>query len=226
MKLKIPVILLFLLSTCAVALAHDFAPPDYRGGQLSYYAEWDVFTNGTFGTGIYTDAESSVDDNDPNTFLYNQFGTHLDFDAGGGWLLTPAQGGGFWNPGRAGTFQAAVINWVDWLPEKHLRVQLTYTDGGNGAPTITDVSGYGADPPTGSGDTPHGTIDVGRVDLDANHFYHDFIILPNPDFELIDFSLPMGTIVEQIVIDSISVPEPVGLGLMGVALLALRRRRS
>ena len=204
------------------ALADDFAPPPYRGLPLSYTAEWDQFTNGTFGTGIYTDAESFTDDSDPGTYLYNGFGTHLDFDATPGWALTPPGGGGFHNPTAAATFQASVVNWVDLWPEKLLRVQVTFTDAlGNGAPSIIGVEGYG---PVSGGD-PHTELFAGHVDFGPGQWYEDWIILPNPDWEAIEFALPQGTVVEQIVIDSVS-PEPATMALLALGAVSLLRRRK
>ena len=204
------------------AWADDFYPPYYRGYPLSYLAQWDLFTRGDFSAGITPGLESSADDDDPATYLYDGIYTHLDFDSTDGWALTPL-GGGIYNPQRDATFAANVINWVDWLPEKDLRVQLTYTDGGNGKPDVTEVTGYG---PV-SGGEPHtsGKMASGRIGSTRGWWIYD--INPNPDWEQIEFFLPQGTVIEQIVIDSISLPEPATLGLLligGLALLRGRRR--
>lgn len=212
---------LVLMAIVTPAMADDFAPPEYRGWPLSYTAEWDVFTNGTFGTGIYTDAESFTDDyDDPSTYLYNGFGTHIDFGPEGTWSLTPPEGGGFHNTTDA-TFQASVVNWVDLMPEKWLRIQVTFNDVLlNGPPVVTGVTGYS---PV-SGDGPHLSIPVASVPVDSTHFYEDWIIIPNPDWEAIEFFLPAGTIVEQLIIDTVS-PEPASMSLLALGAVALLRRR-
>ena len=215
--------LLVVLVFAGSALADDFAPPAFRGDPLSYQAEWDMFLNGTFATGIYTDFENSVDDTDPATTLHNVFFTHLDFDATPGWALVPPQGGGFHNPTAPATFVANVVNWIDLLPEKLLRIQITFTDAlGNGAPAITGIDGAG---PVSGGD-PHVSGLLNSVPVDPNHLYEDWFILPNPDWEQIQFDLPMGTVVEQLVIDTVSIPEPITMALMSLGGLALLRRRK
>ena len=203
----------------APAMADDLFPPEYRGAPLSYTAEWDAFTIGDFSVGINADAESSTDDvGNPATYLHNGFSTHLDFDAADGWALTPAQGGGITNPARNATFVANVVNWIDLEPEKLLRIQVTYS--GGPAPIIVGMDGVF--PVTGGVDSP-GTL-LGGLSIPSTYYYEDWIITPNPDWEQIAFDLPMGTIVEHLVIDTVS-PEPASLSLLALGGLALLRRR-
>ncbi len=220
-------VVLVLLAFVTPAMADDLFPPDFRGDPLSYHAEWLLFTNGTFGTGIYTDVENAVDDSDPATTLHNGFSTHLDFDPSPGWAMAP--GGGFHNPLSPATFVANVVNWIDWESHKFLRIQVTWADMlGNGPPVITDVLGY--DVPDG-GPYFGGLIgEFGPIVLGPfqEYYYQDWFIEPNPDWEQIQFILPMGTIVEQIVIDTVSAPEPATLLVMaaGLPLLLKRKRKS
>ena len=213
--LTISLVLLF----AGAAVADDFAPPDFRGDPLSYTVEWDAFTQGDFSAGIYWDAESYTDDSDPATYLYDQFSTHLDFDDPDGWAWYPdSQGGGIYNPDRNASFAAKVINWVDWLPEKKLRVQVIWT--GTSFPFISSISGFG---PV-SGGEPHleGQSDSSN---EIGRFWEDWVISPNPDWEQVEFYVPQGTIIEQIVIDTISLPEPATLILLAAGGLALLKRR-
>ncbi len=217
---KVLTISLVLLLGGGAAMADDFDPPYFRGYPLSYLAHWDLFTQGNFSAGITPELESSVDDDDPATYLYDGIYTHLDFDSTDGWALTPL-GGGIYNPQRGATFAANVINWVDWLPEKDLRVQLTYTDSGNGPPSITEVTSHG---PV-SGGEPHTSESLASSGYGGTQRSWIYSIYPNPDWEQIEFFLPQGTVVEQIVIDSMSFPEPATLGLLLLGGLALLRRR-
>ncbi len=176
-----------VVSCCVSAVADDFAPPDYRGLPLSYYAHWDTFTNGSWATGIYTDNENAVDDDDPNTTLYNGFATHLDPDGGGGWLV---DNGGIVNPERTATFAANVINWIDLEPEKLIRVQFTWTDGGNGAPYISGMNAYDTETTTC---TLIDSVIVESGVQGLNYLYEDWMIIPNPDWEQIIVTVPMAT---------------------------------
>lgn len=218
--------ILVLLAVClfvsgSMAFGDDLYPPPWRGDPLSYLVEWDSFV----GDGSAPDSESSVDDNDPATFLYHAFSTHIDFD-GEGWV---AGNGSISNPGRDGSFACNVVNWVDWEPEKWLRIQIAYTPSVGGAPSIIDVLGNGADPPNGSGaGIIYDSAFLNRYD-EGNYFYEDWIIMPNPDWEQIQVFVPMGTSVDQIVIDTVSLPEPSTLVLMCIGafglLLNIRRGR-
>jgi hypothetical protein len=209
------------------AMADDLFPPDFRGDPLSYYAEWDMFQNGDFNA-FYADFENSVPGPDPADFLHNGFATHLDFEPSAGWAMSPA-GGGFYNPLEDALFVANVVNWVDDEPFKLLRIQVTYTDELlGGAPMILGMEGYGpisgGEPYTSTG--PLESFMGPGIDPGTEYFYEDWMIEANPDWEQIEFFLPQGTIVEQIVIDTVSVPEPATMSLLGLGALALLRRRK
>jgi len=45
--------------------------------------------------------------------------------------------------------------------------------------------------------------------IDANHFDVDWIIIPNPDWELLEIQVPFGTLLDEVVIDTVAtVPSP------------------
>ncbi len=222
-------VVLVMLALVTPVLADDMNPPSFRGEPLSYMAKWHAFTAGTFVTGIYADYENSVDDSDPATTLYNGFQTRLNFDyePNPGWGIKP-EGGGIHNTLTDASFTADVLNWVDHLPEKLLRVQVTYSFGflGGSPPSISNVSGFGPI----SGDDPHVRYLNNHVNGTApqgEYFYEDWTILPNPDWEQIVFYVPQGTVIEQIVIDTVSIPEPATMSLLALGgMAALRRRRK
>jgi len=221
---------LFLVAAMATsllpAMADNFAPPWYVDKPLSYHAEWE-FANGPLPDGeIDRDSES---DGGPKNgeFLYDQFPTHIDVD-GDGWVWDIADGdGGMVNPGRDGSLAINAINWVDEEPEKLIRVQITYI---GLAPTVTGANGYEYDLYHGGGLS---TTDLGwfqadpTVNVDPNHLYSDIMMWPNPDWEQIVVDVPMGTIIDEIVVDSISIPEPSAIVMMlatGGGIVFIRRK--
>lgn len=210
-----------MLLTCFFSNADNFAPPTWVGQPLSYHAEWD------FGNSNDISSPDSEGNGGPvtNEFLYDLFSTHIDYD-GPGWGWVPGDGdGGITKPG-GGSFGINTINWVDELPLKYIRIQITYA--GN-APDVPYAQGFSFEGYHGGG---VGTIDHGQfipdppgaVNVDPNHVYWDLTIQPNPDWEQIVVNVPDGTTIDQIVVDTISIPEPTSLGLLSLGgLLALRR---
>ena len=207
MKRLIVLGVVLLMFAAAPARADDLFPPSYRGLELSYTCEWDQFANFSNPQGFFPDTESSVGDG--SHLLFTHWNTHIDFD-GAGWV---DMGGGIANPARSAEFATNVVNWIDWRPLKLLRVQVTYFDPSmlGLQPTIIGVSGISTAAPNGSlppGDEDLMTpgVPVGGMPLPPGYFYEDWIIEPNPDWEQIAFAVPQGVIIEQIVIDTISVP--------------------
>ena len=232
----------------SAALADDLNPPSYRGAQLSYYAEWDVFANGNFEHGsLYVDAESWVGDdifpNDLSNGIFD-FGSHLTHFDSGAWALVPTPGGSVGllaveSPVASGNlFTAVVRNWIDWQPEKHLRVQVAYIDDlGNGPPVIYEVEGMSSGPEGGggSGDGPFPSTVVGGA-AQPGYFYEDWTFTPTPDWEVLRFDVPVGTIIDQIVIDTVSpgeqmwrlIPEPGSFAVLALGFAGMigRKRRK
>ncbi|QDU71294.1 hypothetical protein [Mucisphaera calidilacus] len=214
---------LFAALIAAPALADNFAPPPYVGQPLSYHAEWD------FGNPNDISAPDKESNGGPidNEFLYDRFATHIDYD-GDGWVHVDADGdGGIANPGRPGSFGINTINWVDTLPLKLIRVQITHI---GPAPDVRGAEGISYDPYHGGStldSTSHGFFPSDPpVVVDPNRFYQDITMWPNPDWEQIIVDVPQGTVIDQIVVDSISIPEPLASTcLMLAAALLLPRER-
>ena len=202
---------------CAAANADDFAPPPWRGGPLSVYAEWDfdqaVAPPSVFSAGWNADVEMTVGGMNGETLkTFGDRTSHLDFDSYDHWTwsnqssVTPAV--------TEGAYLAAnVVNWIDGQPLKLLRIQVTYETLTLDVPDIVDedVLGY-------EGDTLVPASLVKHVDVDSSQYYEDWRIVPNPDWEQIPIFVPYGTFVDQIVIDTISIPEPATWTLVTIGL--------
>lgn len=181
----------------------DLNPPPYRGQPLSVYTHWSADASGL----LSLDQFSWVDDNDPSTYLSS---------------IPPSV---FMDPAN-GTYDFRIPNFVDDLPIKYLRIQLTWT--GTTQPPLSLVS-TGFD---GTNLVP-GVVTSASTPLvftqpDGGYQYFDLEYRPNPDYELIHIQLPADAFLVQVVTDSIStVPEPATLGLLmcGCAIAVLRRRR-
>ena len=188
----------------APAHGDDRNPPSYRGEPLSVYTHWSADASSL----LSLDEFSWVDDNDPSTYL-SSIPPYVGMD--------PA----------TGTYDFRIPNFVDELPIKYLRIQLTWT--GTTQPPLSLVStGFdGSNPVPGvvtSASTP-----LVFTQPDGGYQYFDIEYKPNPDFEQIRVQLPPDAFLDQVVIDSIStVPEPAALGLLicgGLGIAVLRRRR-
>ena len=219
---------LFLIAAMMISIlptmADNFAPPDYAGDPLSYHAEWEFLTQPLPPGAITPDLESNGGPK-AGEFLYDKFGTHIDVD-GPGWEW---DAGGMVNNDRDAWFAINAINWVDMEPEKFIRVQITHI---GAAPSVAGAHGYwfngyhNLEPQNGT--THLGYFDAGAVVIvDSTHLYSDIVMQPNPDWEQIEIFVPMGTIIDEIVIDSISIPEPSAIIMVLMScggLLFVRRR--
>lgn len=208
---------LFLVAIIAFTvlpvMADDFAPPSYRGDPLSYRADWE------FDTNPFPDfLPDLVSDGGPKTteILYPGPERTEIRPIGVDWTW---ENGGIVNPLHDATLEIDVINWVDTEPEKFVRIQLTYS--GGPAPTVLGAVGY-------EGGTTYGPfVPYSTVDVDLIHRYSDITMQPNPDWETIEIFVPQGTSIDEIVIDTVSIPEPsviVMIFMMGGGLIFIRRK--
>ncbi|MFN3165928.1 MAG: PEP-CTERM sorting domain-containing protein [Phycisphaeraceae bacterium] len=119
-----------------------------------------------------------------------------------------------------------VPNVIDNLPLKLIQVQITYSVPQGQQPGPSRVEIVDADPFAG------GFIDITAQQVftptgpnDPTVFYEKWngVIEPNPDWEVIQVEVP-GRL-DQVVIDTISIPEPTSLALVGIGALVVARRR-
>jgi len=226
MKKSVPVTVLALILLAGAAGADDFLGPSgipFRGAPLSIYAEWE-FLGGTFAglTSIPPVSFNTVDGSGGET-LYNGFSTDADI-SGEAWAWD-LDGLGLIATGLNGsniTFN--VQDWVDNKPFKALVIQITYFDPSGTAPTPHVVSVEGLE----GQDTVTGFLSpVPIFYRDENHVAEYWSMEPNPDFESIVVYLSEGVHLDEVVIDTVSTPEPATLSLLivGAAVMFRFRRR-
>lgn len=116
-----------------------------------------------------------------------------------------------------------VPNWIDQEPFKFLRLQVTYT----GPAPLTEVFGFLGVPGDSALVTEAASNPVFGTAGNSLYFYQDWELRPNPDWEQLVLNVPPGTFIDQVVIDTISTPEPstIALGLIGLLALGRVARR-
>lgn len=116
------------------------------------------------------------------------------------------------------------------IPQAEKRIQVTYS---GPAQPIIGILGVDAESDVRT-EGPVGGGVPGEIqpinDLAEYYFYEDYKLLPNSDYEFVALLLPSAGILHQVVIDSISVPEPTTGTLMGMIfalfVVAQSRRSS
>jgi hypothetical protein len=213
------VVAVALLAAVPLALAEDLRPPEYRGLPGSTCQEWDFMTAGDPDfPGYYPepDGSSGITKNPYGTAEAWVMGFQTFYQDGFG----PVPGGSWFNFSNMEFF---VPNRPDMPANswKDVRVQVTYYDPfGAGIPPLIDVEGV--EPVPGSGEF---------LPLAEGFFFifQDWHLEPNPDQEWVyienPFLDPVGYAVSEVVIDTICVPEPATLALVGLGALGLVARR-
>lgn len=222
----LPIAVALLALGAATVRADDLNPPPWqRLGQtnLSTSQEWEFFTNnpGPFmpdGVEIpqyYGDGGS----NPFQPFLtVSPNMTWGAFDGDGAW--TPQDG--------AGAMSISCPNWIDDLERKLLHIQVTYAPpaAGGGAPAVSIDSAYD---PLGidhiGRTTPPVSTPIAGDPFNRWQRVEDWEILPNPDWENIVIHVPVQTTIDQVIVDTISIPEPGAAVPLAVGALMLARRR-
>lgn len=200
---------LAVLTSPSCLFADDLNPPSYRGGPLSTSAEWDFLTDQPSDS-IQPDGTSvPLVVGDAAPLLNAEFPTGAPYPSGAifGDVSFSNESNGAYRGGPAGdgVLVFNVPNWIDMEPYKRLRLQVTYT---GPAPT-TLVIGFLGVPGSADGVTE---LLVDRLDVASSnmlppgmsYFMEDWQIMPNPDWEQVALFFQAGTIVDQVVIDTIS----------------------
>ena len=202
------------LFCAACALATDLNPPEWRGWEGTTYQHW-----------CFDDADNpaspEIIDND-----YGQASAAITVGLmGEGWMDNPGLGTqtGIWDLGGAG---GQIVLDIDNRPlpleYKEISIQVTYYQGISVIPTV-EVPGA---------QFVSSNIDLVEEDMMFWGWYLErsiWRIYPNPDHEqiIITSDPSYGSLIDQVVVDTYCIPEPVTgclLTLAGAVLLGRRKR--
>jgi hypothetical protein len=196
--------ILAVVVSASAARADDFFPPPWRGLPGSTLQQW------VFGT--------SANPTPPNLFN-NQWGIPLA-------TISPPSGTSRWWTtwnGHQGVWKFEDFLYLD-IPNtptpndtKYVWVQFTYYASNGAIPQVY------SDPPESMIETPFAPVQI------DTYFWHAVVLLtlhPNPSFERITIE-PMDCTLylDQVVVDTICIPEPASVLLLGFAALVVLRRR-
>lgn len=193
--------ILFILCVAAAgsAWADDLVPPPWRGEGLYTIQEWEFHTPG------FITPDGSIPTINPNNTPSMTPGNGVVWDNIG---LT-----GYFGTGGTGSFLTFNIpNYVDFEPIKFIRMQINGIWNASLPPTVIHIDAIDNQVFLG--------VSVGFDGSDETfpgfHRWEDWHIIPNPDIETIVLGIPQGAFVNQVVIETTSIPEPASLALLAV----------
>ncbi len=202
------------------ATADDFMPPSWnRADPFAVTAEWEFFTsaNPLAPDGPLTNVGVKGSGTAPSGSFAHLTGPigHIPHDGDGAWVSSLP----------SFDVHIELDNIVDTEPVKHLWLQLTHNPG-----NIISIDTLGTANALATGAVPDFPV---ITPIDSTHTLVTWNLFPNPPWEQFNFTVTQGgldlPLLDQIVLDTISVPEPssIVLAVIGLAIVSLcvRRRR-
>lgn len=198
--------------TPTMVWAHNLLPPPWHGQEGTTYQEW-RFDN---------DNDTLVVPEEMNNPYGNATAQITVGEFGSGWMAGGPPGWeqeGFWDIGRDGSIVLDIDNSLEPLLYKEIWVQVTYLQGPSEQPGLTVI---------GADFISQQTILV-APDPPSSWYLHQsrWRIEPNPDHEqIVLIGNPLwGSVIDQIVVHTICIPEPASIMLLLLGVGAILRRR-
>jgi hypothetical protein len=209
---------LALAASADTLMARDLFPPPWRGAPRSTYSHWEFLT-----------PSSGFPDGLPAPVVGDGGGLPEMVPAGG--IVWDPVFAGSWIGTTGGTMEFYIPNWIDNEPWKDIYVQITYQPNPQfPPPTLSNIVSFH---PNGTG--PVTFLGGSDILLDPlNNLYQRtevWRLVPNPYWERFNINIFPDMVIDQVVIDTWSVPEPSSFALAGVGLAlmgwrAWRRKRT
>jgi hypothetical protein len=217
-------IMLFALLFPLCIVADDIAPPWFRGEPLSVMAAWDFATAPDFNLDIVPDSFSAIPGSGTET-LFGDVSTHAEVVNPSNWQWVPAGGRGGITPIVDNEeLTIDLQNWVDDEPFKYIRIQFTGSISFGLPFFIGFVTGFDDQGPVPISAASGQITDLGNGRI---HQTSNSVLQPNPDWEQISIPLAIGSILEEIIVDTVSlVPEPATVCFLAIGGFCLLLRRK